>query len=255
MRLNLHGNMRIAIISDIHEDFQMLEKAMRTIKSLGYDMLVCLGDITGFAPEYYNHKPNANACIDLLREYSDITLAGNHDLFSSQRLPTYHLEKNIPENWYELTLKDRFLLSNNSLWLYEEEIAPTLTPENELFLRTLDEWCTYDDSEKNILFSHFLQPDIAGIGRWFPYRVAELKPHFKFMAENSCRVAFVGHCHPNGVTLVSKIFWSSPNYSTVRIKNKSRIVLCPPIVESDRKNSGFLVYDSSKSEITPYFLH
>ena len=47
------NSMRIAIISDIHEDFAMLEKALAILKSVGYDMLVCLGDITGFAPEYY----------------------------------------------------------------------------------------------------------------------------------------------------------------------------------------------------------
>lgn len=245
--------MRIAIISDIHEDFRMLEKAITSLKSIGYDQLVCLGDITGFATEYYTHAPDANACIDLLRENADIVLAGNHDLHSSQRLPSYHLNKNIPLNWYDLTLEQRFAFSNNTLWLYEEEILPSLTPENEQFLRNLKEWCTIDLGDRKILFSHFLQPDLSGVSRWFPYRIHELRPHFRFMKECDCSLAFVGHCHPEGVAVVSKLFWSSPTFNAVRLKKKPRIVLCPAVTRGN-KISGFAIFDSARNEITPYLL-
>jgi predicted phosphodiesterase len=245
--------MRIAIVTDIHEDFKMLEKAYRTLKAKGYDLLICLGDITGYATEYYMHNPDANACIDLLRENADIVLAGNHDLFSSQRLPSYHLEKNIPENWYELTLQERYNLSKNTLWLYEEEIFPTLSPENEIFLKNLQEWCVINAGNKHILFSHFLQPDLAGVGRWFPYRVGELRPHFRFMEENNSILSFVGHCHPEGVTVVSKLFWSTPSFNKIKIKQKPKIVLCPPIVNS-KNSSSCLIFDSLSNEIVPYHL-
>jgi len=245
--------MRIAIISDIHEDFWMLEKAIASLKSIGYDQLVCLGDITGFATEYYTHSPDANACIDLIREKADIVLAGNHDLHSTQRLPSYHLQKNIPHNWYDLTLDQRFAVSNNSLWLYEEEIMPTLTPKNEQFLNNLKEWITIDVGDRRILLSHFLQPDLSGVSRWFPYRIHELRPHFRLMKECDCSLAFVGHCHPEGVTVVSKLFWSSPTYNTVRLKRKPRIVLCPAITRGN-KMSGFAIFDSVRNEITPDLL-
>lgn len=231
----------------------MLEKAYKTLKYNGYDLLVCLGDITGFATEYYAHTPDANACINLLRENADIILAGNHDLFSSKRLPSYHLEKNIPQNWYELTLQERYALTKNSLWLYEEEVFPTLTPENVEFLSQLDEWRTVDTGTGQILFSHFFQPDLAGIGRWFPYRVGELRPHFRFMEEQNSTLAFVGHCHPEGVTMVSKLFWSVPAFESIRLTNKPRIVLCPPIV-NNKSSGSCIIYDSVKNEITPYIL-
>lgn len=240
--------MRIAIISDIHEDFRMLQHAIKRLKAIGYDMLVCLGDITGFAPDYYTHTPDANACIDLLKEECSIVLAGNHDLYSSQRLPSYHLEKNIPKNWYALTLKERYELSNNTLWLYEEEIDPKLSLENQTYINNLEEWCVFDTGEKMILFSHFLQPDLSGIGRWFPYRVGELRPHFKFMDEQKTPLAFVGHCHPEGVTLVSKLFWSDPAVGNIKLGHKPRIVLCPAVVRN-KKSSGCLIYDSNSNEI------
>jgi predicted phosphodiesterase len=245
--------MRIAIITDIHEDFPMLEKAYQTLKTNGYDLMVCLGDITGYATEYYSHNPDANACIDLLRQKADIVLAGNHDLFTSQRLPSYHLDKNIPQNWYELTLQERYKISENTIWLYEEEIFPVLTPENEVFLNSLDEWCVIDTGNRKIIFSHFLQPDLTGVGRWFPYRVVELRPHFRFMEENNSILAFVGHCHPEGFTVVSKLFWSVPSFSPIKIKQKSKIVLCPPIV-STKNPSSCLIFDTNTNEIIPYLL-
>ncbi len=240
--------MRIAIISDIHEDFQMLEKAMAVLKYTGYDSLVCLGDITGFAPKYHSHTPDANACIDLIRSEANIVLAGNHDHFTSQRLPSYHLEMNIPSNWYELSKKDRFELSGNSLWLYEEELAPELSFENELFLASLNEWCIYEIGQKKILFSHFLKPDLSGVGTWFPYRVGELRPHFKFMEEHNSTLAFVGHCHVEAATRVSKLFWSEPTVGNIKIGLKPQIILCPAVVGSHRA-SGCMVYDTNSNEI------
>jgi 3',5'-cyclic AMP phosphodiesterase CpdA len=100
--------MRIAIITDIHEDFEMLEKAFAKIRSLGYDLLVCLGDVTGFAHQFYDHPPDANACLDLLRANAHLALAGNHDLFTAHRLPSYHIHNGIPGNWYELSFQEQF---------------------------------------------------------------------------------------------------------------------------------------------------
>jgi predicted phosphodiesterase len=242
--------MRIAIVTDIHEDFEMLEKAFAQIRTIGYDLFVCLGDITGYAPKYYNHQPNANACIDLLRAHAGIVLAGNHDLFSSKKLPSYHLERNIPHNWYDLSLEQRYAHSKN-LWLYEEEILPNLSTQNQEYLNGLKEWCTVDSGTRKILLSHYFQPDLTGVGRWFPYRIGELRPHFKFMNECGSTLSFVGHCHPDGFTLVSKLFWSMPSFEKAKIKQKPRIVLCPPIVSRVRKSS-FIIFDSLKNEVVPY---
>lgn len=246
--------MRIAIVTDIHEDFEMLEKAFNKIKGDGYDMLVCLGDITGFAPKFYSHVPNANACIDLLRDFADIVLVGNHDLYSTQKLPSYYLQKNIPSNWYELTLTERYNISHNNLWLYEEEVAPKLSDTNIQFLKSLREWAVVDYNSKSILFSHFLQPDLAGVARWFPYMIGELRPHFKFMEENNSILSFVGHGHPEGFTILNKLFWSAPIVDPVQVKQRQRIVICPALVNSTRK-SGYLLFNTKSNIIVPHFFN
>lgn len=246
--------MRIAILTDIHEDFEMLERAFNKIRADGFDILVCLGDITGYTPKFYKHNPDANACIDLLRENANIVLAGNHDLFSSQKLPSYYLQKNIPSNWYELSLVERYAISHNNLWLYEEEIVPELTEINSTFLKGLNESATIEYNSSKIMLSHFLQPDLVGIARWFPYRVSELRPHFKFMDENNSILSFIGHGHPEGFTFLNKLFWQAPYIEPVKVKQRQRIVMCPALVRNVGRN-GYILFDTKSNFITPHFFN
>ena len=242
--------MRIAIITDIHEDFRMLEKAFGKLQSLGYDLLVCLGDITGFSSQFYDHSPDANACIDFLRQNAHFSLAGNHDLFSVQRLPSYHLERQMPCNWYELSREEQVSLTGDTLWLYEAEITPQLSHENRRYLQSLPEFQVFDTGRKKILFSHFMKPDHSGVSRWFPVFSGELRHHQRLMKEKDCRIAFAGHCHPQGISMAGKLSWTEPGFSQVRVKNSPKIVFCPAIVNG-RSPCGFVLYDSDAGIIRP----
>ena len=63
--------MRILLISDIHSNLIALDTV---IKDAGdFEQIWCLGDVVGYGPE-------PNECINRLREYDLICLAGNHDL-------------------------------------------------------------------------------------------------------------------------------------------------------------------------------
>jgi predicted phosphodiesterase len=64
--------MRVAIFSDIHGNFDALQAVMRSIDSLGCDLLICLGDVVGYGAE-------PNECVGLLRDRKARILAGNHD--------------------------------------------------------------------------------------------------------------------------------------------------------------------------------
>jgi predicted phosphodiesterase len=62
--------MRILIVSDIHANLIALE---RVIAHAGpFDRVWCLGDVVGYGPE-------PNACIEKLRSFDLLCLAGNHD--------------------------------------------------------------------------------------------------------------------------------------------------------------------------------
>lgn len=238
--------MKIAVITDIHEDFRNLEKAFRSIEKQGCDLVVCLGDVTGYSPLFYSHKPDANACIDILREKADITLTGNHDLFSSERLPSYHLLKNMPANWYKLTMEERLRISRNRIWLYMDEEPPVLSSENLLYLKGLKEWEVVETEKGRLLFSHFFQPDMAGVGRWFPFNSLEINQHFRFMRHNKCKLSFVGHSHPPGAVTVNRLFWSHANKNAITIRNHHKGVICPAIV-GERFPGSYITFETQKN--------
>lgn len=241
--------MRIAIITDIHEDIASLEKMVGAITKYGHDILVCLGDITGYSPVFYSHQPDANACIDLLRQQADIVIAGNHDLYTIGRLPSYHEEKKLPQNWYSLSIAERIRMSKNRVWLYQDEIIPELSNENRDFLTGLKEWETLETNHRKYLFTHFFRPDMAGILRWFPFNSMEIGDHFRFMKKNACDLAFVGHSHPSGPVTINRLFWSHPNDETVKIRKHHKAIICPAVV-GERYPGGCVVFDSEKMELT-----
>jgi predicted phosphodiesterase len=65
------------IVADIHGNLEALcEAAGFLLEERGVDHIVCLGDIVG-----YNAEPDA--CVDLVKELSTDTVAGNHDLIAA----------------------------------------------------------------------------------------------------------------------------------------------------------------------------
>jgi len=62
----------IAIISDIHANFDALRAVLDEIDRLKPDSIICLGDIVGYGPQ-------PRACVDEVRKRCDVTLCGNHD--------------------------------------------------------------------------------------------------------------------------------------------------------------------------------
>lgn len=66
--------MKVAIISDIHSNFDALEKVVCEINKHSCDIKICLGDMVG----YYN-KPNE--VIDILKHNNFQCVKGNHDKF------------------------------------------------------------------------------------------------------------------------------------------------------------------------------
>lgn len=64
--------MRYAVVSDIHSNLLALEAVLEDANRIGFDEIVCLGDMVGYGP-------NPNECIEALLAYDNNTIAGNHD--------------------------------------------------------------------------------------------------------------------------------------------------------------------------------
>ena len=65
--------MRVAVISDVHANYQALEAVLRDVDGAGVDAVWCLGDTVGYGPL-------PNECCDAVRMRNDHCLVGNHDL-------------------------------------------------------------------------------------------------------------------------------------------------------------------------------
>ncbi len=72
--------MRIAIVSDIHANLAAIEAVIRHAKSVGYDSMICLGDVVGYGPDPLE-------CVDIVRSTCEWSLLGNHD-FAALYEPT-----------------------------------------------------------------------------------------------------------------------------------------------------------------------
>jgi predicted phosphodiesterase len=104
--------MRILVVSDVHANLAALNAV---IKDAGaFDRVWCLGDVVGYGPE-------PNECIDRLRSFDLLCLAGNHDLAAVGKLTLVDFNPDAKEAiaW------SRFQLSSaNRNWL---ETLPTRT--------------------------------------------------------------------------------------------------------------------------------
>ena len=74
------GLVRILIVSDIHSNLEAFQSVVDHASSRGGFLQIWqLGDLVGYGPD-------PAGCIDLLREYDHIGVAGNHDLAAVGRL-------------------------------------------------------------------------------------------------------------------------------------------------------------------------
>jgi predicted phosphodiesterase len=63
---------RIALLSDIHANFEALEAVLRDVDEVAPDVVAVLGDTI-------NYGPDPRACLELITRRAQVLLAGNHE--------------------------------------------------------------------------------------------------------------------------------------------------------------------------------
>ncbi|MEQ8850711.1 MAG: metallophosphoesterase family protein [Phycisphaerales bacterium] len=63
---------RYALIADIHANLDALEAVVNDMDMVGYDAVICLGDVVGYGPE-------PARCLELISDLADVMVLGNHD--------------------------------------------------------------------------------------------------------------------------------------------------------------------------------
>lgn len=242
--------MKIGILGDIHEDVIRLEQALKIFHTQACDDIVCLGDITGYSHQFNNfpESRNASACLDLVKKHCSLVLAGNHDLWTLQKTTDITKQFYFPENWYSLPFEEREKIGKGHVWLYPDEDAPTLLPDQFEYLDSLPVTAVKEYNGLRILFSHFCFPDPSGSEVFLPSKPSDLQDHFAAMKENHASISFSGHYHSNG------ILWGQPGRIRFRPMGSYRVramplwVVAPPLGQGTHQN-GILILNTNSMKI------
>lgn len=237
--------MRIAIITDIHEDVISLQNAFRKIEKAKCDEIVCLGDISGFSHHYHFHSSrNAHECLRLVRSNCQHIILGNHDIHAAKIIPENCTFFNYPKNWYELDYHDRQERAGHILWLHEEDDLDPLYKQSDIeYLRYLPQYTVLKLNGYNVLFSHYIFPNISGLKREFYTYGNEFNQHFDFMESLECTYSFTGHSHTKGFFTATRNKYREYKYKAAEVKKEPICIGIPPI-SNQRNRSGFCIFDS-----------
>jgi predicted phosphodiesterase len=227
---------RLAILSDIHEDFENLLTVIEKAETSGFDKLICLGDISGFSLPYYKYGEvrNAPACLALLREKCDIIIAGNHDIFAAGRDPE------IPD-----------VLKGRVTWQHELDLDPGYSEEDINFLAALPFYDILTTPAGNILLSHYVYPNLTGFVQGFYIGEREFQEHFEFMQEHECNLGITGHAHPGGLYRVHP--WDFKMYRNrgIKITSFPALIGIPPATRNEHRSS-FCIFDTNSLRLKVY---
>jgi diadenosine tetraphosphatase ApaH/serine/threonine PP2A family protein phosphatase len=145
--------MRLAIIADIHSNFEALDSVLAQIDLEGVEAILNLGDLVG-----YNASPNE--CLELLQNRNIWSLAGNHDLavLDPERAQNFNIIAYEALMWCRRQIRPEFLEFLHGLPLLREEPGSFLachgTPANP------DTYIAYHFQGKRVLKQLRNLPDL-----------------------------------------------------------------------------------------------
>ncbi|MBR9974304.1 MAG: metallophosphoesterase family protein [Bacteroidetes bacterium] len=248
--------MKIGFLSDIHEDYSALRKAVRVLERVQCDVLVCLGDIVGFSFPYQRalRGRDAEACVALVREQCVASVAGNHDLFAVRRVPTYNAGFRYGTDWYVLDEHHRQRRAGRRLWRYEDcDVSPRLSAGAQEYLHALPECAVAHLGGMPIFLSHFRYPDLSG-SLVSSLRLNRLLEHFDFVRSRGCTLGFSGHGHPEGVARAENGSVVFNGFGSYAVHRGEQWIVSPAIARTGRA-SGVLAFDTRSFDLEVIALH
>jgi diadenosine tetraphosphatase ApaH/serine/threonine PP2A family protein phosphatase len=110
-----------AILADIHSNLAAFQAVLKDMEGRGtMEEIWCLGDIVGYGPDPHE-------CIELLKGYNHVCIAGNHDLAAIGKVDTAYFNSQAAAacQWTagQLTTEDRSYLGNLPLTLESDEFT------------------------------------------------------------------------------------------------------------------------------------
>lgn len=149
----------IAVLSDVHSNFEALTAVLDDLDSQDVSQIVCLGDVVGYAS-------SVRPCIRRIRELGCPVLLGNHDEAACLPAP--------PEDFNDTAVAGIFFA------------AARLSESNRMWIESLPRKLEIEGS----IFTHASLANLAG----WPYVISteDARRHF---ANQTAHLAFCGHTH------------------------------------------------------------
>lgn len=244
--------MKIAVVSDIHEDLASFQKAVARAEAEGASKLICVGDLVGYSMPFYGFlaERDANGVVDAVRYECDVVVLGNHDLYALRRLPPY-LE-NIPKyrDWYDRDYMDRLETAAGELFLYEDsELSTLLTRKNLEYLAGLPLSEQFECDGFSILATHYAAPDISGSLTKEVRTSSDAQSHLTLMREVGADFGFSGNDHINGFLAFNASKVKKVGFQQLMDAELGTWVHGPAIARGTTPN-GFIVFDTTDLAIT-----
>ncbi len=164
--------MRIACISDVHGNIYALNKVLENIDENNVDLIICLGDLTGYGP-------HPNEVVALIRRRRILCLKGNYDASVLDNDFTY--------------IRDTSINSFSLPWTSEE-----LRASHKLYLESLPENLSLVFENKSFLFVH---GSPSSINEYLPLGSEDAKKHLNEIKEE---VLVCAHTHIPGLYEIDK---------------------------------------------------
>lgn len=125
--------MRIAVFSDVHGNYELLDKTLNGISAMNADEVICLGDTLGKGPE------SLRAMRRIISE-GITTVQGNWEMYYNRGYEKFK---------YEINQDD-----------FYKEFTSQLTPEEDKWIRNLPWEHVVEVDNRRILFMHFPLEDL-----------------------------------------------------------------------------------------------
>ena len=240
--------MRIALISDIHEDIISLKRALKIIERERCDEIICLGDILGYPymRGIYEQSRNSAECINIIRQNCSTVLLGNHDLFHLKKIPLFFKGFEFPSSWHDLSEEEHTSLSKNRIWNYSDDLPCTLSEGDREYLLSLQEYSAIEIYNQKILLSHSMFPNFTAYVCVSRHDTTRLREHFSYMHECGIEMSLCGHMHMEGLgiayehgrSLLSKLFpgFVYYSYGERKIRKQMCCITIPAIADNGQEN-------------------
>lgn len=243
--------MKCGIISDIHEDVVRLKESLCILNERKVDEIICLGDLVGFSVPYYTYwkTKSANEVVDIVRTECSEVVIGNHDLNAVQRIPFHKDFFDYPDCWYMLDYNTKKKISDNKVWLYDNDLPACLSDKNKQYIASLPEYAVKKFEDHNVLLSHYAYPDLTGSSVEVIKESSQLEKNFSFLTKNNCIYGFSANDHYEGVSYFYPTSKGHIDFEqTLNLSNELCWFHGPTISRGEFRN-GLLIYDSKERTV------